>query len=136
MVGLDRQLKNLPALLNTLLLDEGLAVLHAIITKHSFMPLGTPDWMIDEKVDAVFITLVFHVNDYIRDNTEINKRCSLQSRLKLKKAPNVWRSIPDTCGGLASVLLGLLEAHGRQGGRLRSGQSWAILPTPGAWEAG
>ena len=58
MIGLNRQFQNLPALLSTLLLDEGLAVFGDTAPKHGFAALGTPDQVVDDKVDAVFISLV------------------------------------------------------------------------------
>src|SRR2546426_6689238 len=102
MIGLYRQLQHLPTLLSTLLLDEGLAVCGDTAPKHGFPALGTPDQVVDDKMDAVFISLVIHVDIVAYNNTYIYT-ISLQSRLKPRKAPNVWGSISDACGGLRSV---------------------------------
>jgi hypothetical protein len=103
MIGLDRQLQYLPALLNTLLLDKGLAILGDTATKHRFTALGTPDQVVDDKVDAVFIALGIHVDAYSINDTEINMCSSVQRRLKPEKAPNCYRSNGAACGGLKPV---------------------------------
>src|SRR5439155_12018563 len=92
MIGLYRQFQYLPALLGTLLLDEGLAVLGDTATKDGLAALGAPDQMVDDKVDAVVITLVFHV-DIIAYNNIYIYRISLESRLKPGQAPYLWGSI-------------------------------------------
>ena len=86
MIGLDRQVQYLPTLLSTLLLDEGLAVFGDTATKQGLSALRTPDQMVDDKVDAVFISLAVHVDYYRINNTKINMRRSHQSRLKPRKA--------------------------------------------------
>jgi hypothetical protein len=109
MIGLDRQLQYLPTLLRTLLLNKGLAVFGDTAPKHSLTALGTPDQVVDDKVDAVFISLVIYVDKYIVNDTEINMRSSVQSRLKPEKAPNCYRSNGAACGGLKPVsVMGLV----------------------------
>ena len=72
MIRLNRQLHNRPALLGTLLLDEQATVLGNRAAKDRFAPLGTPDEMVDDKVDTVFISLVFHVDTVSYNNSAIN----------------------------------------------------------------
>jgi hypothetical protein len=55
MIGLNRHFQELPTLLSTLLLDKGLAVFGDTAPKHGFAALGTPDQVVDDKVNAVFI---------------------------------------------------------------------------------
>lgn len=64
MIRLNCQLHNRPPLLDTLLLDEQATVLSNGATEHSFAPLGTPDEVVDDKVDTVFVSLIFHVDIY------------------------------------------------------------------------
>jgi hypothetical protein len=85
MIGLDRQLQHLPALFSTLLLNKGLAVFGDTTTKHGFTALGTPDQVVDDKVDAVFISLIIHVDIAPYNNTIIYKYRLLKSRLKPAK---------------------------------------------------
>jgi hypothetical protein len=101
-IGLYRQLQDLPILLSTLLLDEGVAVLGDTATKHGFTALGTPDQVVDDKGDAVFISLVIHVVITAYSDKYIYN-ISLEGRRKPWQAPNVWGSIPDACGGLKAV---------------------------------
>jgi hypothetical protein len=103
MIGLNRQFQNLPALLSTLLLDEGLAVFGDTAPKHGFAALGTPEQVVDDKVDAVFISLVIHVDMVPLNNAFINKYHLFERRLKPGKAPNCDRSNGVACGGLKSV---------------------------------
>ena len=103
MIGLYCQFQYLPTLLSTLLLDEGLAVLSDTAPKHGFPALGTPDQVVDDKVDAVFISLIIHVDIVVYNNILINKRRSFEGRLKPEKAPNCYRSNGAACGGLKSV---------------------------------
>jgi hypothetical protein len=72
MIGLNRQLQHSPTLLGTFLLDEGLAVLGDSPTQHRFAALGTPDQVVDDKVDAVFISLIFHVDIVAYNDACIN----------------------------------------------------------------
>jgi len=76
-----------------------LAVLGNGTPKHSFTALGIPDQVIDDQVDAVFISLILHVETIIC-NAMLNNKKVLQRRLKPTKAPNVWGSNPDAYGGL------------------------------------
>ena len=87
MIGLNRQRKNLPAFLGTLLLDKGLAILCNSATKHGFAALGAPDQVVDDKVDAVFIPLIVHV-EIIAYNNTLNNSSALERRLKPGQAPN------------------------------------------------
>ena len=70
MIGLHRQLHNGPPTLGTFLLDEQPTVLSNGATKDSFAPLGAPEEMGDDQVDAVCISLAFHV-DIVEYNNEI-----------------------------------------------------------------
>jgi hypothetical protein len=54
-IWLNRQFQNLPALLRTLLLDKGLAVCGDTPPKHRVTALGTPNQVVDDTVDTVFI---------------------------------------------------------------------------------
>jgi|SRR5712691_3663101 len=101
-IWLNRQFENCPSLLGTLLFDEGLAVLGDSATQYRFAALRTPDQVVDDKVDAVFISLVFHVDIVVYNNMYFYRE-SLDGRLKPEKAPNLWGSIPEACGGLKSV---------------------------------
>jgi hypothetical protein len=103
MIGLNRQFQHVPALLSTLLLDEGLAVFGDTPPKYGFTALGTPDQVVDDKVDAVFISLIIHVDIGAYNNTLINKNGSFEGRLKPEKAPNCYRLNGVACGGLKSV---------------------------------
>jgi hypothetical protein len=50
-----------PALFRTLGLDELAAVLGHVSHQDRFSPLGTPDEVVDDEVDPMFIALIFHV---------------------------------------------------------------------------
>jgi hypothetical protein len=103
MIGLYRERQNLPTLLSTLLLDEGLTVCGDTATKDRFTALGTPDQVVDNKVDTVFISLIIHVDTIEYNDMLINKHSSLESRLKPEKAPNRYRANGAACGGLKSI---------------------------------
>jgi hypothetical protein len=96
---LNRQCQNFPTLLSILLLDKGLAVLGDTAPKHGFTALGTPDQVVNNQVDAVFISSVVHVDEYNTNNMEINMRLSVQGRLKpgqvTQGAPGLCRSVPN-----------------------------------------
>ena len=95
MIGLNRQLQNRPTLLSTLLLDEGLAILGDSATEHGFPSLGTPDQVVDDKVDAVFISLIIHV-DIISHNNTIIYTTSGKVRLKPRSA-HLYRVAGGCC---------------------------------------
>ena len=61
MVWLNGQLKNRPPFLSAFLLNECLAILDDSSTEYGFAALRTPDEMVDNEVDTVFVSLVFHV---------------------------------------------------------------------------
>ena len=73
MIGLNRQFQNRPTLLDTFLLDEGLTILSDGTTQHGLAPLETPDQVVDDKVDTVFIALVVHVEIVEYNNVFINR---------------------------------------------------------------
>jgi hypothetical protein len=102
-IGLNRQLHKLPPAFSALLFDKCTTVLRNGATQHRLTALGTPDQVVDDKVDAVFISLVFHVDIVAYNNTVIYKDRLFEGRLKPGKAPNLWGSIPEACGGLKSV---------------------------------
>ena len=101
-IGLNRRLKNLPAFLGTLLFDRGLAILSNGDAQHGFAPLWAPDQMVDDKVDAVFISLIIHVDIILHNDILINRNV-LRHRLKPWKAPDLRGSILEACGGLKPV---------------------------------
>ena len=78
----------LPALLSTLLCNEGLAVFGDTAAKYSLTALGTPDQVVDDMVDAVFISLIIHVGIVVYNNTLINKSRAVEVRLKPEKVPH------------------------------------------------
>jgi len=90
MIGLNRQLHNRPTLLGTLLLDEGLTVLSDSATEHGFPSLGTPDQVVDDKVDTVFIPLIIHVDIVVYNDTLINNKVLQEGLKPREKAPNLW----------------------------------------------
>jgi hypothetical protein len=102
-IGLNHQLHNLPPAFSALLFDKCTTVLGNGATQHRLTALGTPDQVVDDKVDAVFISLVFHVDIVAYNNIVIYKDRLFEGRLKPGKAPNLWGSIPEACGGLKSV---------------------------------
>lgn len=103
MIGLNRQRHNRPPTFSTLLFNEGTAVLRNGATQHGFPSLGTPDQMVDDQVDAVFISLIFHVDIRVCKDI-LNNNKVLQEGLKpRRKAPHLWGLIPAACGGLKPV---------------------------------
>src|SRR5262245_45345966 len=64
MVWLNRQFQDVPTFLSTLLLDKVLTVLGDTATKDGFAPLWAPDEVVNDKVDTVFISVIFHVENY------------------------------------------------------------------------
>ncbi len=102
MIGLNRQLHNRPPTLSTFLFNEGTTVLRNGATQNGFASLGAPDQVVNDQVDAVFISLIFHVDIIVYKDILNNK--VLQEGLKpRRKAPNLWGSIPEACGGLKPV---------------------------------
>jgi hypothetical protein len=61
-IGLDGQFLDVPTLLRTLGLDELAAVLGHLAHQDRLSPLGTPDEVVDDEMNPVLITLIFHVD--------------------------------------------------------------------------
>ena len=59
-VGLDVQLLDSPTALLAFLLNQIAAVPGNISHQNGFSAFGGPDQMIEDQVDAVFISLIFH----------------------------------------------------------------------------
>jgi hypothetical protein len=91
-VELNRQSQNLPTLVGTCLLNKSLAVFGDSPTKDRFASLGAPDRVVDNKVDAVFISLIFHVAIGAYNDAIINSVFP-ERRLKPWKSPNRYRLI-------------------------------------------
>ena len=83
-VRLDGQLKDCPALLAAFLREPMPAVFSDVSGEDRFSPLRTPNEVINDPMDPVFIALIFHVGSIRTDDKEINKR---KERLK-PKSPN------------------------------------------------
>lgn len=62
MVGLDSELQDNPALLSAFLLDKRFASFGNFANKDAFAALWAPDEVVNDKVDAVFISDIFHVD--------------------------------------------------------------------------
>jgi len=58
MIRLDSQCKNCPSLLFALFFNEFLTAILELSYKNGLSSLGTPDEMIDDQMDAMFISLV------------------------------------------------------------------------------
>ena len=83
-VRLDGQLKDGPTLLAAFLREPMPAVFSDVSGEDRFSPLRTPNEVINDQMDPVFIALIFHVGSIRTDDKEINKR---KERLK-PKSPN------------------------------------------------
>jgi hypothetical protein len=83
-VRLDGQLKDCPTLLAAFLRDPMPAVFSDVSREDRFPPLRTPNEVINDQMDPVFIALIIHVESICTDDKEINKR---KERLK-PKSPN------------------------------------------------
>jgi hypothetical protein len=131
MIGLNRQFHNLPAALSTLLLNECATVLGNRATKHGLAALGTPHQVVDDKVDAVFISLVFHVDIVAYNNISFYKYRLLERRLKPEKAPNCYRLNGAASGGLNSVSVGTQRVRAADGDDVRVAPGKAALARAG-----
>ena len=78
MIGLNRQFNNCPPLLSRFPLDEGLTVVGDTPPKHGLAAFGTPDQVVDDKVDAVFISLIIHVDVVLYNDILINRNVLLK----------------------------------------------------------
>lgn len=107
-IGLNRQFQDCPTLFGALLLNKDLTFLGDGATQYRFAALGTPDQVVDDKVDAVFISLVIHVEivAYFDIHFYI---IVLQRRLKPGKAPNRYHSNGAACGGLKPISVNSLK---------------------------
>jgi len=72
-IGLDSQRQDGPSTHSTLAVDQFPAACRYWLHQHCLAALGTPDEMIDNQVDAVFVSLILHVEIIACDNREINK---------------------------------------------------------------
>src|SRR5712692_4035647 len=81
MVWLDSERENVPSFLFTLCFKKLLTAVLEFSYKNRLPPLGTPDEMIDNEMDSVFIPLIFklalvcrfHI-DYIQQNRQAVNR--------------------------------------------------------------
>ncbi len=60
MIGLNRQLDDLPSLLGTFLFNQPPTVYGNRILQHSLAALGRPDKVVEDEMDSVFVALVLH----------------------------------------------------------------------------
>jgi len=63
-IGLDGKLKNFPSLFLALFFKELATVGGNTVDQNRLAPLGTPDEVIDNQVNSVFISLIFHMLNY------------------------------------------------------------------------
>jgi hypothetical protein len=83
-VGLDGQFQDVPTFLAALVLDPLPAVLRHVAREDGLAALGTPDEMVDDEMDSVFIALIFHVDSIRTIDNKINrgrKEAKAQNRL-------------------------------------------------------
>jgi hypothetical protein len=72
-VGLDCQFLDVPAVLGAHGFDQLPASLGDILYKDGLPPLGTPDQVVDDHMDPVFVSLIFHVD--IGESIDIVDKC-------------------------------------------------------------
>jgi hypothetical protein len=82
MIRLNRQFQDCPTLFGTLLLNKGLAFFGDRSTQDGLAALRAPDKVVDNKVDAVFISCIFHVEIVSQFDAYFYKSRLLQRRLK------------------------------------------------------
>jgi hypothetical protein len=61
-IGRDRQFLDVPVLLGALGLNELAAVRGDVPNQDRLPPFGTPNEVVDNQVNAVFVSLLFHAN--------------------------------------------------------------------------
>jgi hypothetical protein len=71
-IGLDRQLLDMPSVLSALGLDQGFTVDRDFSGEDGLTTLRTPDQVVDDQVDTVFVALVLHVDIANAIDTAIN----------------------------------------------------------------
>ena len=74
MIRLDRQLFDVPPKLDALRLDQCPAVGCDLAREDRLSPLRTPDEVVDDEVDPMFVSLILHV-DSIQLSTILRWRC-------------------------------------------------------------
>ena len=62
MIGLNGKFQNLPPSFSALLLDKSAALGGDVATQDGFTSLRAPDEMVDDEVNAVFVSLIVHVD--------------------------------------------------------------------------
>jgi hypothetical protein len=81
------------------LLNKSAAVLGDLATQNGFTPFRAPNEVVDDEVNAVFVSLIVHVDILALNNMEINNLPRSRG-VKTGKAPNLYRSSGEACGGL------------------------------------
>jgi hypothetical protein len=72
MVCLNSQFEDLPPLNTAFLPDDLFAIFCYKPLENRFSSLRAPDQVIDNKMDSMFVSLIFHVDIIMYDNSIIN----------------------------------------------------------------
>jgi len=72
MVWLNSQFEDLPPLNTAFLPDDLFAIFCDRPLENWFSPFGAPDQVIENKMDSVFVSLIFHVDIIMFNNSIIN----------------------------------------------------------------
>ena len=87
MIGLDRQFLDVPPKLVALRLDQCPAVGRDLAREDGFAPLRTPDEVVDDEVDPVFVSLIFHVDSISAIDSRLRPVARNQRAEALRRNP-------------------------------------------------
>jgi hypothetical protein len=86
-IGLNRQLFDAPPVPGALGFDQGFTVRGHLAGEDGLTTLRTPDEVVDDEVDAVFVALIIHVDAVSSIDIGINSVAGKQRAKALDKKP-------------------------------------------------